>query len=70
MDEWRQNSDYGWSHPSGWAIGRYVVGGTPVFGLWHGGETQGRFEDLAAAKLRHAQRVPSPSIEKEDALVT
>lgn len=58
MDEWRQDSDYGWSHPGGWTIGRYVVDGTAVFELWHGGVTQGRFDDLEAAKLRHGEMLP------------
>ncbi|WP_181154692.1 hypothetical protein [Burkholderia multivorans] len=37
FDDWKQDSEYGWSHPSGWNIGRYIVNGTPVFMLWHGG---------------------------------
>lgn len=38
LDDWKQDSEYGWSHPTGWNIGRYIVNGTPVFMLWHGGE--------------------------------
>jgi hypothetical protein len=55
MDEWKQEGQYGWTHPSGWNIGRYVVSGTAVFRLWHGDETQGRFEHLEAAKTRHTE---------------
>ena len=57
LDDWKQDSEYGWSHPTGWNIGLYIVNGTPVFMLWHGGETQGRFDNLEAAQRRHAELV-------------
>jgi len=53
MDKWKQERQYGWTHPSGWHIGRYVVGGKPVFRLWDGDKTHGRFDDLEAAKRHH-----------------
>ncbi|CAH0445360.1 hypothetical protein LMG10661_01611 [Ralstonia syzygii subsp. syzygii] len=31
LDDWKQDSEYGWSHPTGWNIARYIVNGTPVF---------------------------------------
>ncbi|WP_050453118.1 hypothetical protein [Candidatus Burkholderia verschuerenii] len=58
MGEWKQNSAYGWSHPSGWEIGRYLQNGEEIFMLWHGGETQGRFATLEKAIGRHAELVP------------
>lgn len=59
MDDWKQDSAYGWSHPSGWTIGRYVVNGVPTFMLWHGAETQGQFNTLELAKARHGELVPA-----------
>ena len=65
MDEWKQDSEYGWSHPTGWTIARYIVNGVPTFMLWHGGETQGKCNSLAEAKERHAKIVgPLPKADK------
>jgi len=57
MDEWKQDSEYGWSHPTGWTIARYIVNGVPTFMLWHGGETQGKCNSLDEAKKRHVEIV-------------
>jgi hypothetical protein len=51
--EWKQDSLYGWSHPSGWTIGRYVASGVSHFMLWQGREHRGNFESLEAAQARH-----------------
>ncbi|MGF6637233.1 hypothetical protein [Paraburkholderia tuberum] len=51
--EWKQDSPYGWSHPSGWTIGRYVVAGVPRFMLWEGRDHRGNFDSLDAAQAQH-----------------
>lgn len=55
MDGWKQDSAYGWSHPTGWTIGRYIVGGRETFMLWHGNEIQGQFPTLEAAQAKHRE---------------
>ncbi|MFL9936447.1 hypothetical protein P0D88_47420 [Paraburkholderia sp. RL18-103-BIB-C] len=52
--EWKQDSPYGWSHASGWTIGRYVVSGVSSFMLWQSREHQGRFDSLEEAQKQHA----------------
>jgi hypothetical protein len=51
--EWKQESPYGWSHPSGWSIGRYTVFGVSHFMLWQGREHRGKFDSLEAAQAHH-----------------
>jgi hypothetical protein len=53
IGEWKQESEYGWSHPSGWAIGRYLVNGISRFMLWQGHETKGRFDSFSDAVNQH-----------------
>lgn len=51
--EWKQDSPYGWSHASGWSIGRYVVAGVSHFMLWQGRDHRGKFASLEAAQAGH-----------------
>jgi hypothetical protein len=51
--EWKLESPYGWSHPSGWTIGRYVVAGVSHFMLWQGRDHRGKFNSLEAAQAQH-----------------
>lgn len=52
---WKKDSDYGWSHQSGWTIGRYVVSGQSRFLLWQGTAPRGRFGSLEEAMNRHIE---------------
>ncbi|PFW66260.1 hypothetical protein C6Q28_12090 [Burkholderia multivorans] len=53
--EWKQESPYGWSHASGWTIGRYVVSGVSRFMLWQGRDHRGNFDSLEAAQAHQKQ---------------
>ncbi|HUO61592.1 MAG TPA: hypothetical protein VMU24_13050 [Candidatus Acidoferrales bacterium] len=50
---WKQEGEYGWSHPTGWTIGRYILNGVPRFMLWQGRDNRGRFDSLALAQQQH-----------------
>lgn len=52
--EWKKESSYGWSHASGWTIGRYVVSGVSRFMLWQGRDLRGQFDSLGSAQAHHA----------------
>ncbi len=52
-DGWRAEGKYGFVHPSGWSIGRYIVNCVETYMLWHGNETQGRFSTADEAKRKH-----------------
>jgi len=54
---WTAAGDYGWSHPTGWTIGRYVVNGTPRFLLWQGQKVVDRFESFDEAVKHHASKI-------------
>ncbi len=49
-DDWKEESTYGWSHPSALRIGRYVFKGISRFLLWRGDAILGRFDELEQAK--------------------
>lgn len=52
--EWKQDfSPYGWSHASGWTIGRYVVSGVSRFMLWQGRDNRGQFDSMETAQEQH-----------------
>ena len=53
IGEWKQDSEYGWSHPAGWTIGRYLVNGLSRFMLWQGREHKGRFDSFEDAVKQH-----------------
>ncbi|AEA65577.1 hypothetical protein bgla_1p1870 (plasmid) [Burkholderia gladioli BSR3] len=44
--DWKQDSPYGWMHPTGWTITRYVVSGASHFMLWQGRDHRGKFDSL------------------------
>ncbi|PNE59812.1 hypothetical protein A8H39_01305 [Paraburkholderia fungorum] len=52
--EWKQDSPYGWTHPAGWTIGRYIVSGVSHFMLWQGREHRGNFGSLEAAQAHYS----------------
>jgi hypothetical protein len=54
MDDWKREGEYGLSHPTGWAIGRYIVHGKQIFMLWHGDQAQGQYSSERAAIAKHA----------------
>lgn len=58
MDNWMQVSDYGWEHPTGWAIALLYVLGQPGYMLSGGIVIHGPFESLWDAKARHAILAP------------
>ena len=53
--DWKQEPPYGWSHASGWTIGRYVVSGKSHFLLWQGRDIRGKFDSLELAQEHHAR---------------
>ncbi|OUL85039.1 hypothetical protein CA603_23975 [Paraburkholderia hospita] len=53
--EWTPEGEYGWTHSSGWTIGRYIVSGSAVFLLWQGREIRGRFDSFESAAAKHAE---------------
>lgn len=59
MDNWKQLSDYGWEHPSGWAIALMRVHGEASYMLSREGVIHGPFDSLWDAKARHAILVPA-----------
>lgn len=54
-------SGYGWTYydgegkATGWLVGLYRINGTPTYMLWHGNETQGKFDTLELAQGKHAE---------------
>ncbi|WP_020201318.1 hypothetical protein [Cupriavidus sp. WS] len=52
--EWKQDTAYSWSHPSGWTIARYVVNGVSRYMLWKGRESQALLDTLEDAQRQHA----------------
>lgn len=50
--DWKQDSPYGWTHPAGWTIGRYVVSGVSCFMLWQGRDHRGKFDTLETAQAQ------------------
>lgn len=54
MDDWLQVSDYGWEHPSGWAVALMYVRGEPGYMLSQDRVIHGPFDSLWDAKARHA----------------
>lgn len=64
MDNWKQLSDYGWEHPSGWAIALMRVHGEAAYMLSREGVIQGPFDSLSDAKARHS--ILAPAFESDE----
>ncbi|WP_186027448.1 hypothetical protein [Burkholderia gladioli] len=57
---WHVVSPYGYSHPSGWTIGRYRTDGVWETVLWEGTHIHGRFKNPLTAARHHAKRQGQP----------
>jgi hypothetical protein len=67
MRQWIKESEHCMSHPSGWTIAKYNVNGVPVYMLWQGDASQGKFDSARDAMRRHSELVPTaPDTETPD----